>query len=345
MIPACQDLAIPCVAAGSNGKLSLEPAGRFIIVMEAPATGPGSSEMKIILVPALVAAMCCPSGAAAATTTGNLILNNSFDAPDVVDQPFQTYNVAPPGFEWGIVADNRPIEPSEDPNFCCSTPFLGVDVVNSLWVGTGGTQNADGNDQSVDIDGATSIWQTVSTVPGQRYRLVVHFSSHPTYVGYPFPDAVADGVVRIDSSTAIIVRQLRHDTPNLETDMQWRRFEQIFTADGTDTTLTITGDADNLNRGFAVDDISITPTIACSLADLTTQGAGPGDPLFGQPDGVISASDLNSFVNAWNSADASVADVTTTGAGVGTLQFGIPDGDVTAADVNFFVNLWVAGCP
>ncbi len=38
---------------------------------------------------------------------------------------------------------------------------------------------------------------------------------------------------------------------------------------------------------------------ACSAADLTTQGAGIGDPGYGVPDGAITAADINYYVNLW----------------------------------------------
>ncbi len=80
-------------------------------------------------------------------------------------------------------------------------------------------------------------------------------------------------------------------------------------------------------------------------ADLTTQGAGVGDPGYGVPDGQVTASDINFFVNAWAAGDIAVADVTTQGAGAGDPGFGVPDGLVTGSDINYYVNLWVAGCP
>jgi|GEM_PF-1719139 len=87
------------------------------------------------------------------------------------------------------------------------------------------------------------------------------------------------------------------------------------------------------------------PSVACSPADVTTTGAGAGDPSYGVPDGAVTAADLNYFVNAYIAADLAVADVTTQGAGPGDPGYGVPDGIVTAADINYFVNLWVAGCP
>ena len=83
---------------------------------------------------------------------------------------------------------------------------------------------------------------------------------------------------------------------------------------------------------------------ACSAADVTTQGAGIGDAGYGIPDGLVTAADLNYFVNLWLAGDAG-ADVTSQGAGVGDPGYGIPDGSVTASDLNYFVNRWINGCP
>ena len=35
------------------------------------------------------------------------------------------------------------------------------------------------------------------------------------------------------------------------------------------------------------------------VADMTTQGAGSGDPGFGLPDGTTTAADVNFYVNLW----------------------------------------------
>ena len=91
--------------------------------------------------------------------------------------------------------------------------------------------------------------------------------------------------------------------------------------------------------------LSECASVACGPADITTAGAGIGDPGYGVPDGAVTAADLNYFVNAWVAGDAAIADVTTTGAGIGDPGYGVPDGNVTAADLNFFVNDWVVGCP
>jgi|GEM_PF-3351844 len=85
--------------------------------------------------------------------------------------------------------------------------------------------------------------------------------------------------------------------------------------------------------------------LATCRADLTTTNAPVGDPNYGVPDGVVSAVDLQYYVNAWVVADASIADMTTTNAPIGDPNYGVPDGVVSAADIQFYVNLWIAGCP
>jgi len=96
---------------------------------------------------------------------------------------------------------------------------------------------------------------------------------------------------------------------------------------------------------FLIQQTGCSGPVACSPGDLTTQGAGSGDPGYGVPDGQVSAADLNYYVNAYVAADLAIADVTTQGAGSGDPGYGVPDGQVTAADINYFVNLWIAGCP
>lgn len=79
------------------------------------------------------------------------------------------------------------------------------------------------------------------------------------------------------------------------------------------------------------------------FADLTTTGAGSGDPDYGVPDGEIDLSDLLYFVNRWQ-ADEIDADVTTTGASLGDPGYGTPDGEVDLADLLYFVNAWTSLC-
>ena len=81
------------------------------------------------------------------------------------------------------------------------------------------------------------------------------------------------------------------------------------------------------------------------IADLTTQNAPVGDPNYGVPDGLVTAADIQYYVNAWVANDAAIADLTTQNAPIGDPNYGVPDGLVTAADIQYYVNLWIAGCP
>jgi len=80
------------------------------------------------------------------------------------------------------------------------------------------------------------------------------------------------------------------------------------------------------------------------IPDVTTLNAAPGDPLYGVPDGLVTAIDLNYYVNLWVAADPA-ADLTTRNAAEGDPLFGTPDGVVSAIDLQYFVNAWLAGCP
>jgi len=102
----------------------------------------------------------------------------------------------------------------------------------------------------------------------------------------------------------------------------------------------------SLAQSHQIDDVMVTFDRSCFScpADLTTQGAGAGDPGYGTPDGQVSAADLNYLVNAWVAQDPAIADLTTQGAGEGSPGYGTPDGAVTASDLNYYVNLWLAGC-
>jgi len=80
------------------------------------------------------------------------------------------------------------------------------------------------------------------------------------------------------------------------------------------------------------------------IADVTTQNASAGDPEYGVPDGVVSAADVQYYVNLWITRDPA-ADLTTTNAPAGDPEFGVPDGSVSAVDIQYYVNAWIAGCP
>jgi len=79
-------------------------------------------------------------------------------------------------------------------------------------------------------------------------------------------------------------------------------------------------------------------------ADLTTTNASAEDPAYGQPDGQVTAADIQYYANLWVVEDPQ-ADLTTQNAAQGDPAYGQPDGAVTAIDLQYYVNAWVAGCP
>ncbi|MEM1329175.1 MAG: GC-type dockerin domain-anchored protein [Planctomycetota bacterium] len=81
------------------------------------------------------------------------------------------------------------------------------------------------------------------------------------------------------------------------------------------------------------------------FADITTDGANPGDSVFLVPDGAVTVGDLTTFVEQWIAGDTAIADVTTDGANPGDAGFLVPDGSVTVGDLSAFVEQWLAGCP
>ena len=110
----------------------------------------------------------------------------------------------------------------------------------------------------------------------------------------------------------------------------------------------IVGFAQNFNMadfdGNGTIDAADRAWIDVCVADMTTQNAPFGDPAYGVPDGLVTAADIQFYVNLWITNDAR-ADVTTQNAPLGDPAYGVPDGLVTAADIQLYVNSWIAGCP
>ena len=80
------------------------------------------------------------------------------------------------------------------------------------------------------------------------------------------------------------------------------------------------------------------------IPDITTDGANPGDPGFGEPDGAVTVADLTFFVGQWVEGGLAVADITTAGTNPGDPGFGVPDGVIAVAELTFFVEQWIGGC-
>ncbi len=154
----------------------------------------------------------------------------------------------------------------------------------------------------------------------RRYELVIH-----------------DGAYSLSASGVPLISGLLRDytgwtpPPSLPVD-PYESANLIFIGDDT-------GSADSRFEIAFIDLAQRCP------ADLTTQGAASGEPLFGVPDNLVTGADLGYFVNAWVIGDATIADVTSQGAGIGDPLFGVPDTLTTGADLSYFVNRWIEGCP
>ena len=230
-----------------------------------------------------------------------------------------------------------------------TTAFGGAQALLVLW-------------DDIDADTGNVYYQTIGSAPNQTF--VVEWKDRPHFSG----NATLDG-----DEVTFQIQVFESPIGGVHAQMLYKDtdFQNVAYNDGASATVGYQagdGTAQQWSFNAAVVDssvtLSLTPagsatsqdlngngipdeceSLACSEADLTTQGAGAGDPGFGVPDGLITAADINFYVNAWFGGDLAIADLTTQGAGAGDPGFGVPDGLITAADINFYVNLWGAGCP
>jgi uncharacterized repeat protein (TIGR01451 family) len=239
---------------------------------------------------------------------GNLISNGRFDTPDV-SNCFTTLLSSPPGFVWSVIPDGE----------------LGVDVVNGArpglpcWNGASGvTNNPDGIDQSLDIDGASSISQSFATTPGQTYTLMLSYSKNPAFTSAP-----RRGFVTVTGAGTLVSETLVHDIANSTAIMNWLPFATSFVANSTLTTLTITGDAANGAEGFAVDDVIViggTQNRGLLTLMRTTEAPPPSGATvqFGQPSYTVTEGTANAVVTITRSSGTGTVTVpffTTPGTG------------------------------
>lgn len=80
--------------------------------------------------------------------------------------------------------------------------------------------------------------------------------------------------------------------------------------------------------------------VSQGVADMTTTGANPGDPGYGDPDGFVDGADLAFFIEQWLSVSPR-ADVATDGAMPGDPDFDTSDCNVSGADLSRYVEMWL----
>ena len=230
-----------------------------------------------------------------------------------------------------------------------SAAFGGAQALLPLW-------------DDLDADTGNVYYETIGTAPNRTF--IVQWQDRPHFSG----DSVLDG-----NETTFQIQVFESPVGGIHAQYLYKDtdFQDIQYNNGASATIGYQGgdgtaDQWSYNAG-SIDSstvLSLAPSgaagsqdtngngipdecegVACSPADITTQGAGSGDPGYGVPDGAVSAADLNYFVNAYVAGDLATADITTQGAGAGDPGYGTPDGLLSAADINYYVNLWVAGCP
>lgn len=183
---------------------------------------------------------------------------------------------------------------------------------------------------------------TITTTPSSGgLGTVMQFELTPRELAYQLSDATATatwtGVYQPMVGAPSAVFTVDYDASEVIVESPW--LAKIILGTGQ-----VTNGPDLLSLGAPGSLVgSIEFTLPYCRADVTTQSAPAGDPLFGQPDGIITGADIQYYVNLWFALDLE-ADLTGTVPETDPL-FGVPDGFVTGADILFYSNMWAPGCP
>ena len=183
-------------------------------------------------------------------------------------------------------------------------------------------------------------------VPPELHIIDVSDPTSPTLrsripAQYGFTDAHLSGdrIVAVESLSSVVLV----DVSDVDAPVEYGRLPFVGQSSALDLfgdTAVVTGTA---ATGWVMTfDLSDCPSCA---ADLTSSNAPAGSPGYGLPDGLVTAADIQFYVNAWVALDVGIADLTTQNAPIGDAGYGVPDGLVTAIDLQYYVNLWLAGCP
>jgi hypothetical protein len=190
--------------------------------------------------------------AAAPVAAASLITNGTFDAPDI-SGVFVTVNAAGAISGWTLDDDGTAFGPA-------TTGILGIDIVQDRtaggWQTLGGTANADGVGQNLDIDGLSKLSQSFATMPGATYRLSFEYSHNPlAFSRSRSADVTVMGVGSLLSET------VTHALANDFDDMKWLTYSKEFVADAAMATLMFagkeSGNATERAQGFALDNVAV----------------------------------------------------------------------------------------
>lgn len=95
--------------------------------------------------------------------------------------------------------------------------------------------------------------------------------------------------------------------------------------------------------GIWVIDVPVTSIATIPCPPDLTNGAVPGSPGFGVPNGVVNNDDYFYYLGQFAAGNLAVADLTT-GAVPGAPGYGVPNGVLNNDDYFFYLSLFVAGC-
>ena len=177
---------------------------------------------------------------AVGTPGGNLILNGSFENPEVTDvKNWELFPSGTTGLEW-IVEWVNPATGAPDPAL--------QELQENIY------QQAQDGDQYAELDthnndtGLVKIHQNVSTAIGESYTLTYHFAARPGY-------GQDQNVVTLKINGVEIETQTADGTG--ETAINWMEYSYTFTANSTSTKIEFVGGGIDDTFGVFLDNVSL----------------------------------------------------------------------------------------
>ncbi len=206
----------------------------------------GSIDLKVDHTLATYNGQPCPGNC---TLTGSeLVDNGGFETPVVTDNGGQ-WQVYPTGIQgWSVVSG------------------AGLEIQRG---GVAGNPHSGQQLVEMDSDNPSTIRQTISTVPGQKYRLSFWYSPRPNV---PSGDNAVGVTVTVVSNNTTLVSQTvgSGDAGGSQTTWTLKTFEFIAQSATTDVTFSDQGNNPNGYGGY-IDDVSVQ-ALSCPQGSYTPGG-------------------------------------------------------------------------
>jgi len=213
----------------------------------------------------LRALLCAALWILPATANASLIVNGSFESPDVGPKGVATFfaGPVPPGFGWTVNSGN-------------------VEVAGELYPPLPGPAFDGG--QYLDLNGISigSIAQFFATTPGSEYQLTFAYASNYAHHDEANPALASVFVTDVASLTQLVTPfTISHGTSSAS-DLDWIVHQLSFTAVGTSTGLGFNSESRNTPLGgILLDGVAIVPepgTAALLLVGLAALAWARGTP-------------------------------------------------------------------